>query len=443
MIASLTTVLLFLCSAVAGPALLQSRELEAFADEPSVADFSNALQAAVQNLEEATPHERGRLLATRAIVLQLGLDGVAASEAEVERMWVGACRGYEPACAAALRWTDRAAIARDLGKRCREGDGLGCLARGWNADDDAATWFRVACDLGSARGCWELAVPRLDDPLGPQPALLRAACLEGWPAACRALGAYHEGAVRPDLPLAAVLYRTACDLYDPAACVALGRMYERGRGVDADERFAGSLYGNSCTDGSASGCLALGKLHETGRGADLSLDSAEHFYARSCELGDGEGCLRHGGLRAEVKEGAQARSSWDRGCELRNATACLRVAQLTDPSQGPQPDPMAQVDALAGACEAGMATICLDAGRRLVAGQWVRRDPERGVRLMLVGCRAGEQRACQAAARTLARGKVAGVDATELAIELDRQCSLGVRKSCALSRKLAAEDDPT
>jgi len=416
------------------PVAPRAPEFDAVRSAPGVAQFYADLDAAALRLREAHPAVRGQLVATRGLVLQFSRDGMTTEPEELAKMYKASCETYRPACTA-HRWIDPRAAARELGERCERRDGLGCLALGWATDDPA--FFQLACDAGLARGCWEVAAPEADGPLGADSSLLEPACLEGWPLACRAWGRNAEtDFLEPKPGLAAVLYRTACDLFDARACTELGRLYETGSGLEVAPITAGGLYSVACTAGDGAGCLAMGKLYELGKGTALSVPEATRHYSLACEAGNGEGCLRVGGLAAETGNAGEAITAWNRGCAAGDATSCLRLATLYDPQSNGMPNPFLHAEALAGACRSGLLSVCIDVGRRYLYGQWIRVEPQTAVELFEVACHQGEVKGCYSSANVVVHGRAPEHDSDKLLASLDRSCDLGTPKSCKIRDKV-------
>lgn len=141
---------------------------------------------------------------------------------------------------------------------------------------EAARLYKVAADLGHARGQYSLAV-------------------------CYAGG---EG-VAKDEREAVRLYKLAADQSDAHAQYYLGLMYENGRGIAKDEREAVRLYKLAADLGSAGAQFHLGSMYADGRGGvpkdereavrlyGLAVD--QHYVAAQYNLGvmyeDGRGGL--------------------------------------------------------------------------------------------------------------------------------------------------------
>jgi TPR repeat protein len=151
-----------------------------------------------------------------------------------------------------------------------------CMDAGMQADRigdvaAAAEAYRLACELGDARGCgW--APPASD---AAAPADVAGPAVEG-----------SEPPAAPPPPPVAVLGDDAhtCDRGDARAC------YRQGLRVSDEESPAWMK--RACDGGDSDGCLAYGEALERGQWVDQDELEATLVYRRLCDADVAEGCKR-------------------------------------------------------------------------------------------------------------------------------------------------------
>lgn len=230
---------------------------------------------------------------------------------------------------------------------CKDGDGAACT-RLAHAHEGAPDLLQLACDLGDADGCYDLALKLTDDRKAA--AAYQQACDGGNALACTNLGwRYERGrGVVLDAEVAARLYERGCaggpcGGPNNVGCVNLGRFYRDGIGVKKDQRRSLSLFRlvcgrrpipgdeedagtiaracslsgtallfaegiprdvpqalklleRGCGADDTFGCYNLGAIYETGDGVPLDKARAATYYRRACDHGDQEACERMKGL---------------------------------------------------------------------------------------------------------------------------------------------------
>jgi hypothetical protein len=198
--------------------------------------------------------------------------------------------------------------------------------------------YRQACDGGSMRGCYNLAlslhqgtgVPR--DPAAAI-VLLRRACVSRYAPACFDLGAlYDEGSPHVDASprRAAEFYQLACGSDDiptiRASCYNLALLYGEGRGVALDANRAARLLARGCDHDDAKSCTALALVYAEGRGATRDPVRAAQLLQRTCDAG------------------------W--------RAACYHLGRFYQDGIGVAADPARAATLIEGACQAGLPAAC-------------------------------------------------------------------------------------
>jgi uncharacterized protein len=89
-----------------------------------------------------------------------------------------------------------------------------------------------------------------------------------------------------NLPLAYKEFLAAAKEGHPDSQFNVALMYERGIGVDKDEKEAVSWYDKAAAQGSAAAQYNLGVLYENGRGTDIDFAKASESYRKASLQGD-------------------------------------------------------------------------------------------------------------------------------------------------------------
>ena len=178
----------------------------------------------------------------------------------------------------------------------------------------------------------------------------------------RALVLYRKG----QYPKAAPLYRKACDGGNGSACTNLGYMYERGLGVDKDERSAATLYRRGCDANDAQGCTNLALLYFQGRGVESDQHRAAELDQRGCAGGSASGCANLGtiywkGSGVPKNEELGARFM-QQGCDGGNAQACRFLGFFYETGQGVPRSESRALELYEQACDDDEAAACTNAG---------------------------------------------------------------------------------
>lgn len=224
---------------------------------------------------------------------------------------------------------------------CKNGDGAACvrLAR---AHDSAPDLLQLACDLGDADGCYELALKRPNDRRG------------------------------------AAAYQQACDGGNALACTNLGWMYERGQGVALDTELGARLYergcaGSPCTGPNNLGCVNLGRLYRDGVGVKKDGAAATRLFrdvcgrkpregddedagniARSCSLA-GTAFLFGEGVPRNIP---QALTLLEKGCAAADTFGCYNLGVIYDNGDDVPQDKTRAAGYYQRACDHGDSEAC-------------------------------------------------------------------------------------
>ena len=146
---------------------------------------------------------------------------------------------------------------------CESGDAAACRVTAGSADhrdpDHGASWLRVACERGSARGCGDFASSLLD---------------RGDDAARCAMS----------------LHETGCEAGDDHACGMYGVELARGAGGAARDRSrAGEHLVAACERVGGFACEVLGRMSALGE-IDGTLEDADRAFRRACATGYPPAC---------------------------------------------------------------------------------------------------------------------------------------------------------
>src|SRR5581483_7812600 len=128
----------------------------------------------------------------------------------------------------------------------------------------------------------------------------------------------------------------------------------------------------------------------------------------------------------------RARAELSLDCEVKEAHACVQIAQAADEAK----DPKTALEYLDRACAAGAADSCAEAGDRWLQAET--RDPPRAIAALQRGCDSGNATACVRLARVYEEGDGASANAATAMDLRDKACTAGDGKSC---RRLAGISD--
>ena len=118
----------------------------------------------------------------------------------------------------------------------------------------------------------------------------------------------------------------ACSVGNAEACGQLAQRYEEGKGVKQSFKQASIYYKKACENGRARACAGFARTHM----ANARQESWQ-YAKKACKQGIGNGCryqayiLEQGNLRPKNLN-AQIEKLLSKGCELKDSTSCLRLA---------------------------------------------------------------------------------------------------------------------
>ncbi len=405
----------------------------------------------------------GRVAMLDALRHDMAMPDMMAAPDDIAARYTHACQLKSSTACKWRSWQtdaggDLQAAARALAPRCQGGEPLSCVVVGWAAvlDDrghyrpdapgaaTARAKFQAACKQGYPAGCTalgELAAEGVGQPADPAAAarLFDEGCKARDPWACYRLGllARDGRGVERDPARAAGLFERACKADIPHACTALGGLLETGDGVPADGERALALYTAACKARYAGGCTELGRVYAEGRIADPSPAMARGFYSTACEAGDPRACFGMAELAEASGQGVEeAVAIYQRACEAGEAAACGRLGRLWLDGRGVQADPERGLSMLQDACEKGDGASCGIIGARYESGKGLPMNLTRAVKMYQRACNLHDGDGCWSLALLYAVGK--GVDrnpARNLALTREA-CDLGSAEACgALARR--------
>lgn len=130
---------------------------------------------------------------------------------------------------------------------------------------------------------------------------------------------------------------------DGRTCQLLGYAYETGRGRPVDKQRAAYLYDRARKLGDRDAVLGLARLALLGQPADLDLRGVVLDLEARCNAGDPESCLHlglvlRGGSGGVARDGAKARSVFERACTLGSAQGCDLVTTAASGTLSALPD---------------------------------------------------------------------------------------------------------
>jgi TPR repeat protein len=332
------------------------------------------------------------------------------------------------------RETDRDRALELFRTACRSGFAEACAYEGLVLMDtpdqakDAVALLERSCKLGSGAGCAHLAflyaagsgrLVRRDDRRA-HPLYLRA-CDLGDARGCYNVGLMADegrGGAR-DIPRAAAKYDEACDMGSSTACTNLGFLYENGRGVKKDRARAAALYqrgcdGTSCQPSNLNGCLNIGRAYRDAMGVEKNAERAASVFQEACkrkpdpedinpEENSSRACSLLGTLYLAgdgvEKDLTKGRELSELGCERGDSFGCFNAAAVFTGGTGVGADAAKAASFLDRACRGGDAEGCYDLGVAYENGTGVTPDRRRAAELFRKACQLGFQPACAKKAR--------------------------------------------
>jgi hypothetical protein len=192
-----------------------------------------------------------------------------------------------------------------------------------------------------------------------------------------------------------------------------------------------------CEAGRGVSCAELGFFSWAGRLVGQNKPAAVHTWQRGCDLGDATSCENVGIARVfgqgAPRDVVQGVSLLRTACGQR-PSACRNLGViLSDGDLVGSPDYGAARSYLQRACDGGEFEGCRNLAELYQQGQGVPRDPARSRQLLDYACRAGDPPACRVLGARLHDGseRAAG-DPSAARVHFERGCHLGEPTACAL-----------
>lgn len=169
-----------------------------------------------------------------------------------------------------------------------------------------------------------------------------------------------------------------CSAGSPQSCAILGHIYEKGEGVNADEKKASTFYKKACDAKDIDGCTGLGYMMSKSSNADEQRQSVG-ILRQACDAGNGRACSGLGQQARLRRDWTTASKEFDRGCRLNYSRGCyyagVALVRLDK-------EPERALWNFERACKGGDERGCLAAGSYLVQGTAGRKDPNEGNKLI-------------------------------------------------------------
>jgi len=152
-----------------------------------------------------------------------------------------------------------------------------------------------------------------------------------------------------------------CGRGDAQSCANLGYMFERGKGVRADDRKARDAYKASCEKKNLDGCTGLAFLINK-----EDPKTAAKYFQEACGQGNGRACSGIG-FQMSLVRNYQESARWDeRGCKLGFQPACYYAGKMVMHMR--EPDEKRAFDNYLRACYGGEERGCLAVSGLLSGG---------------------------------------------------------------------------
>ncbi len=291
--------------------------------------------------------------------------------------------------------------------------------------------FALGCGLGRVMEDPELAALELS--CGSPDGGWRPAGEDLPSVACYELGMRASRAKPPDPALARAYLQRACDLELATACHNLAVLTEQGAGGPSNADAAAESYARACTLGHAASCppaaedLLARTPPQTAR--------ARALLERGCDLDDASACLRLGNLHnagtPTDDEAFLATEAWRRACVLGSDAGCFNLAVSEKTGRGTALDPVAALDRFLSLCLRSVDRACSQAGELIWQGADVPGGDDEALALFERGCAQGEAIACLRLGEAHAQGRGRPVDPARAAALRQQACTLGYGPACA------------
>lgn len=199
--------------------------------------------------------------------------------------------------------------------------------------------------------------------------------------------------------------RRECEAGSAVNCFELGLRYEKGRGVQKDDRMAITYYEKACEGDDAGGCANLGLAYSRGTGVAKNGKKYFSLSKKGCKLGSAVACNNVGwayqsgeGTKKDIKK---AIKQYDKACEKKSHFGCYNLAKTAKDNPKLKKDPQAVADLYEVACKENHGTACellaklYEGGPIFIGGPRIKPpDPAKAKLYFGKACSAGVSKAC-------------------------------------------------
>lgn len=236
------------------------------------------------------------------------------------------------------------------------------------------------------------------------------------------------------LPQVEAAARASCDSGDVDACMLVARI------VDAVVvQYSFELVQPVCAKGASCSGKRTTRAAAAIAGATRAKDGGRAAYTRACSLKNADACV----LLAEqfrVASPGEAMKVARTACDAGHGAGCAIVVGLAVDAQLIDDDLFTRAAKLFGeGCDAGAGPPCTNAGYMLASGRGLKRDPEAAAARLNSGCALDRSQACAGLIYLRAAGPFkAKADLARATTKLVEACVAGESESC-LAAALAYE----
>jgi TPR repeat protein len=264
-------------------------------------------------------------------------------------------------------------------------------------------------------------------------------CAAGDAPSCANLGFMYEKGkgITANDKKAFEFYKKACDQKDLDGCTGLGVLYSKGQGVDANQKLAATIFQEACNRGNARACSSIG--HQARLKRDY--DEAVRWFERACKGGYERACFYAASFMVKLKKDERKAFSYaNSACVGDDFRGCLVAASMMYSGAGTSPNPAEAnkyqskaLNSLLKDCEDKDSEACEVIGD-FYNGQYGKkgRAPEKALPFYEKGCSGGQWDACYEAGLLQEKGdppvKANPATAKQL---FDKACQHGVTAACS------------
>ena len=179
-------------------------------------------------------------------------------------------------------------------------------------------------------------------------------------------------------------YQTAIEAGNPMAMVRLGRCYERGIGVNRNEEQAFEWYKKAVETGNTDAMINLGECYERGIGVDRNDGQAFDCYQKAIEAGNSMAMVRLGrcyecGVMVK-KDPKKAFDCYQKAVNMGNTDAMFNLGVFYECGRGVKKDPKKAFDCYQKAAAFGNTNAMFTLGTLYGGGIGVNRNEEEAIK---------------------------------------------------------------